>query len=198
MIVDKYTKHTIFSLPLLFNGISAKELKDNQFINMYVYDKNRPLLDCIYLVFKNINSSFLNKLSKLNSYYNTIYKSINGTIYTIVAFKQDEFDNYIINSINKAMYYTIGYENKIKIIKFWFNPKMNENIFRYLFDENFIADPPIDECIDLYDTNKAVDLMSTAFFISITLEYCNHIIVIFSFFLKIFTFIYCSKRSNLN
>lgn len=163
MIINKYTKHTIFSLPLLFNSISAKELKDNQFINMYVYDKNRPLLDCIYLVFKNISSSFLNKLSKLNNYYNTIYKSINGTIYTIVAFKQDEFDNYIINSINKAMYYTIGYENKIKIIKFWFNPKMNENIFRYLFDENFIADPPIDECIDLYDTNKAVDLMSTAF-----------------------------------
>ena len=130
MIIDKYTKHTIFSLPLLFNSISARELKDNQFINMYVYDKNRPLLDCIYLVFKNISSSFLNKLSKLNNYYNTIYKSINGTIYTIVAFKQDEFDNYIINSINKAMYYTIGYENKIKIIKFWFNPRMNENIFK--------------------------------------------------------------------
>ena len=48
MIIDKYTKHTIFSLPLLFNSISARELKDNQFINMYVYDKNRPLLDCIY------------------------------------------------------------------------------------------------------------------------------------------------------
>ena len=52
--------------------------------------------------------------------------------------------------------------------------------------------------LNIYDTNKAVDLMSTAFFISITLEYCNHIVIIFSFFLKIFTFIYCSKRSNLN
>ena len=188
MIIDKYTKHTIFSLPLLFNSISAKELKDNQFINMYVYDKNRPLLDCIYLVFKNISSSFLNKLSKLNNYYNTIYKSINGTIYIIVAFKQDEFDNYIINSINKAMYYTIGYENKIKIIKFWFNPRMNENIFRYLFDENFIADPPIDECIDIYDTNKAVDLMSTAFFyfyyFRILRSYCHNIF----FFLENFYF----------
>ena len=45
MIVNKYTKHSIFSLPLIFDNIFNKEeLKNNEFVNMYIYDINNTLL----------------------------------------------------------------------------------------------------------------------------------------------------------
>lgn len=164
MIIDKYTKHSIFSLPILFNNkITAQELKDNRFINMYVYDENRPLMDCIFLVFKGLSKEFLYKLSKIKGYCNYITQIIDDVDYDIISFTKDEFDNYIVDSINKGLYYTIGFDNKMKIIKFWFNPKMNEKIFKYLFDEHCEVEKPVEEELKITGKNKAVDLISTAF-----------------------------------
>lgn len=168
MIIDKYTKHSIFSLPILFyNRITAKELKDNQFVNMYVYDRNKPILDCIFLVFRKLNSELLYKLSNLEGYYNHYMYNIDNVDYHVVSFTKDYYDSYIVESINKGMYYTLGFDEKMKVIKFWLNPKMNEKIFRYLFDEKYKVEKPIKEGIEKLEKNKAVDF-STAFLFCIS------------------------------
>ena len=63
MLIDKYTKHSIFSLPLIFDDIVDRhELKANGFVNMYVYDLNIPLAsNHIFLVFKNLSNELLEK-----------------------------------------------------------------------------------------------------------------------------------------
>lgn len=150
MELNKYTKHTIFSLPLLFNNrITATELKENQFVNMFVRDKNRPILDCVYLMFKNLKEDLLNKFYDFVDYYNMIPFNYNGINYQIVAFTKDYFDSYIIDSINKGMYQSLNFCDKMKIIKFWYNPKVNDKLFQYLFDNNCDVEKPNDESIDL-------------------------------------------------
>ena len=45
MLIDKYTKHSIFSLPQIFGDIlSKRDLDDSEFVNMYMNDVNNPLL----------------------------------------------------------------------------------------------------------------------------------------------------------
>ena len=56
MIINKYTKHSIFSLPQIFYDTFTKyDLKNSEFVNMYTSDMNNPLLsNHIFLVFHNI------------------------------------------------------------------------------------------------------------------------------------------------
>ena len=58
MIIDKYTKHSIYSLPQIFYETLTKyDLKNNDFVNMYTSDLNHPLLsNHIFLVFHNIKN----------------------------------------------------------------------------------------------------------------------------------------------
>jgi hypothetical protein len=59
MIINKYTKHSIFSLPQIFYDTFTKyDLKNSEFVNMYTSDMNNPLLsNHIFLVFHNTKTS---------------------------------------------------------------------------------------------------------------------------------------------
>ena len=66
MLIDKYTKHSIFSLPQIFGDIlSKRDLDDSEFVNMYMNDVNNPLLSShVFLVFHNIKPYLLNTLKQ--------------------------------------------------------------------------------------------------------------------------------------
>lgn len=67
MLIDKYTKHSIFSLPQIFGDIlSKRDLDDSEFVNMYMNDVNNPLLSShVFLVFHNIKPYLLNTLNNI-------------------------------------------------------------------------------------------------------------------------------------
>ena len=52
MKLNIFTKHSIFSLPLIFKELNKEILLSNRFINMYLADINQPLLsNSIFLMF---------------------------------------------------------------------------------------------------------------------------------------------------
>lgn len=159
MLIDKFTKHTIFSLPLIFGDILNKEtLKENEFVNMYEYDTNSPLLsNHIFLVFHNIKKELLDKL-KSHSSYNSDYLIVKDKIkYTVVSFRK-EFNIYIVvDTINKGLYYCLSYEKKIKILSFWNSGNIHlSKIHAYLFNNHIKTEKPLCENITLEDSKKGV------------------------------------------
>ena len=68
MIINKYTKHSIFSLPQIFYDTFTKyDLKNSEFVNMYTSDMNNPLLsNHIFLVFHNTKTYLIERLKKID------------------------------------------------------------------------------------------------------------------------------------
>lgn len=157
MIIDKKTKHSIFSLPLIFEDFTnRKELEDNGFINMYTYDVNSPLSsNHIFLVFLNLKEELLNKLKNHISYYNNYSITIDNIDYTVISFKRTFIISHIVNTIDKGLYLHLSYKQKMKILSFWYNYN-DTNLHRYLFDFDAKTQKPLSENITLADKNKAV------------------------------------------
>lgn len=157
MILNKYTKNSIFSLPLYFKQLTAKELKDNEFVNMYVEDLNKPITDCVHLVFKAIKPELLNKLKQTKGYHSISFYTINNVDYCVLAFTlQGNHDLLSFENIQKGKYHLLSLADKVRIIRFWYNPAINDKIFEYLFDDTSPKDKPINEVIDVADKIKAV------------------------------------------
>lgn len=159
MLIDKFTKHTIFSLPLIFGDILTRDiLKENEFVNMYEYDMNHPLLsNHVFLVFHNIKKELLDKL-KSHSSYNSDYLMIKDKIkYTVISFNKGFSIYVVISSINKGLYYSLPYEEKIKILSFWNKGNIHlSNIHAYLFNNHIKTEKPLCENITLEDSKKGV------------------------------------------
>ena len=157
MLIDKYTKHSIFSLPLIFDDIVDRhELKANGFVNMYVYDLNIPLAsNHIFLVFKNLSNELLEKFEKHHNYWNDYHSIINGVTYHIVCFQRGFSIGYIVDSTEKGLYYETDYHSKMRIIKFWNSPtNLSTSLHSYLFNPNAVRIKPVSENITKEDKIK--------------------------------------------
>lgn len=155
MLIDKYTKHSIFSLPQIFGNILCRrDLIDSEFVNMYMNDINNPLLSShIFLVFHNIKPYLLSILKHHYLFHSDYTITINKIKYTVLAFNRAYSVHSVIRKIEYGLYKSIGYETKIKILKFW-NAKTDSNLHKYLFDENTKTTKPISENITLQDTKS--------------------------------------------
>lgn len=154
MIVDKYTKHSIFSLPLIFDDILTKvDLKANGFVNMYMFDINCPLAsNHIFLAFTCISATLLDKFKKHPAYFNYYTRTIDTVLYTIVVFNRGFYINFITQNTEKGLYYEMDYHSKMRIIDFWnSNTKLSKNLHSYLFNPNAIRYKPLSENITLED-----------------------------------------------
>ena len=151
MIIDKYTKHSIFSLPLIFyNTFTKIDLKLSDFVNMYTCDLNKPMLNNhIFLVFHNIQKNLLDKLRKHHLYTCNYHFTIEKTDYTAIVFERAYTIYSIVHRIEHGLYYNLLYEDKLKILNFW-EANCNSNIHKYLFNENIIKVKPICENITKY------------------------------------------------
>ena len=160
MIVDKYTKHSIFSLPLIFDNIFNKEdLKNNGFVNMYIYDINNSLLsNHFFLAFTYLSNTLLDKLKEFPNYYTNYIVIINNIKYSIVCFTRGFYADFIIKNTEKGLYYENAYESKVRILEFW-NPnnRISKSLLSYLFNPNAHRLKPVSENITIQDNKKAVD-----------------------------------------
>lgn len=158
MLIDRYTKHSIFSLPLIFDNLFTKdELLDSDFVNMYLYDMNNPILsNHIFLVFHNIKKPLLNRLTNICIYHNT-YTIVKDNIpYTVISFNRSFIVKNVIDRINKGLYCELSYESKLKILWFWNNKGFSSKLHSYLFDKDAKVEKPLSENITLEDKRKAV------------------------------------------
>lgn len=156
MIIDKYTKHSVFSLPLIFDNVfTRQELKDNDFINMYTYDVNHTLLsNHIFLVFRCIKKGLLDKLTALNIFHTKYELTIDNVKYVVICFIRTLNINFIIHNIDKGLYFELPYEDKVRILQFWTITHINKRLLNYLFNPDAICIKPINESITKID--KAV------------------------------------------
>lgn len=157
MIIDKFTKHSIFSLPLIFyNLLNQQDLKENEFVNMYTCDINNPIYsNHIFLVFHNIKDSLLNILRRYDKYeadYNIVLNNIH---YKVVCFTRDFPIQNILSFVEKGKYIDFSFKNKMLILQFW-NAKARKNpkLFEYLFNDELKPERPVNEIITREDTNK--------------------------------------------
>lgn len=155
MLIDKYTKHSIFSLPQIFGDIlSKRDLDDSEFVNMYMNDVNNPLLSShVFLVFHNIKPYLLNTLKQHHLFHCSYTITMNKIKYTVLAFNKAYCIHVITRKIEYGLYKSLGYETKIKILNFW-NAGVNGKLHKYLFDENAKTIKPLSENITLQDTIK--------------------------------------------
>lgn len=151
MIIDKYTKHTIFSLPLIFyDNLTKLDLKLNDFVNMYTCDVNKPMLNNhIFLVFHNITKELLDTLRKHHLYTCDYYFTIDNVGYTAVVFEKAYTIYSVVSKIDHGLYFNLRYEDKLKILNFWDSPR-NGNVHKYLFDELTYKLKPVNESITQY------------------------------------------------
>lgn len=157
MLIDKYTKYSVFSLPLIFYGILNKsDLKDNEFVNMYTCDTNKPYLsNHIFLVFHNIKDSSLKRLRSHCNFETDYDILVDSILYKVVCFTRDFPIQNIINFVNKGKYIDFIFCSKMKILRFWdATARDNPKLFQYLFDEEFIPEKPVNEVITTEDTKK--------------------------------------------
>lgn len=152
MLIDKYTKHSIFSLPQIFGDILKRcDLKNSEFVNMYINDVNNPLLaNHIFLVFHNIKSDLSYKLEKHHLFHSKYTITKNKIKYTVFAFNRAYSIHSIINKINYGLYNLLPYDTKINILSFW-NASISSKLHKYLFDENAKTTKPLSENITLKD-----------------------------------------------
>lgn len=152
MVIDKYTKHSIFSLPQIFSETFNKyDLKENEFVNMYVNDINSPnLSNHIFLVFHGIKQSLIDTLSKHSLFETTYSITKNKVKFIVFAFKRSFYVQSIVRDIDNGLYEFLGYNAKIKILNFW-EAGINSKIHKYLFDSNTKTDRPLCENITLED-----------------------------------------------
>lgn len=151
MLIDKYTKHTIFSLPLIFdNTFVLNDLKLNEFINMYTCVINKPALsNHIFLVFHNISDEFLDKLREHHLYACDYIFTIDKVRYTAIAFEKAFTIFSIVNKIDHGLYNKLLYEDKLRILNFW-KVSINSNMHKYLFNEKIVTLKPLSENITEY------------------------------------------------
>lgn len=162
MIIDKYTKHSIFSLPQIFyNTFTKYDLKENEFINMYINDMNNPLLsNHIFLVFHNIKKYLIDRLKNHHLYYNNYRITLYGTQYIVFTFNKAYSIHTIVNKINLGLYERLSYNAKMKILTFW-NTNIESKVHSYLFNPNMIVQKPINEYIAIQDIRKKPQQLST-------------------------------------
>lgn len=155
MLIDKYTKHSIFSLPQIFGDtISKRDLDESEFVNMYMYDINNPLLsNHVFLVFHNIKPYLLDTLRQNHLFHSSYTITMNRIKYTVLAFNRAYSIHTITNKIEYGLYKLINYNTKIKIIKFW-NAGVDSKLHKYLFDDNTKTVKPLSENITQQDTIK--------------------------------------------
>lgn len=158
MIINKYTKHSIFSLPLIFDHLlSLQELKDSDFVNMFVCDLNHPILsNHIFLVFHNLKDILLDKLKTHELYYSNYTIVIESTKYTVVVFSRGFTIYNTIDKTSKGLYNQFSYENKLRIYSFWVPKTQNLTLHSCLFNAKCKTDPPVCENITLEDKRKVV------------------------------------------
>lgn len=155
MIIEKYTKHSIFSLPQIFYEILTRfELKANKFVNMYINDLNNPLLsNHIFLVFKDIKPYLLKRLKTHKLYYCNYLITINKITYTVIAFAQDYVTHAIVNKINLGLYERLSYDAKILIMTFW-HSDVDTAVHNWLFNPLAKVKRPVAEHITIADTKS--------------------------------------------
>lgn len=159
MLIDRPTKHTIFSLPLIFGDILTQDiLKENDFVNMYESDNNNPLLsNHIFLVFHNIKKELLDKLKSHSSYNSNYDIVINKIHYTVISFNRGFSIYSVVSMINRGLYLGLSYDKKIKILNFWDKGKIfNSKLHEYLFNKDILTQKPLCENIALGDNKKGV------------------------------------------
>lgn len=161
MKLNKFTKHSIFSLPLIFKDLNKKILLSNRFINMYLSDINQLLLsNHIFLMFHYPSKELVETLKNYKEYVTSYAIVIEKIRYCIFVFERTDLFNFIISNTNKGLYYENSYNNKVQILNFW-EVKPNSKIHSYLFDPNCIREKPIDESITI-ENEKAVTDKATA------------------------------------
>lgn len=165
MITDKYTKHTVFVLPLIFPELNGSDLKNSSFVNAFAYDLNcNKLGEHIFLAFKiDARNIFTNKILFLlegNENYNSDYTlTIKKVKYKIVCFNLPE-STYLkacIKSIRYGDYQSLLYNTKVSIIKFW-NCSIESKVHKFLFDNSQTFTEPICEGIALQDEKDSFDI----------------------------------------
>ena len=121
MIINKYTKHSIFSLPQIFYDTFTKyDLKNSEFVNMYTSDMNNPLLsNHIFLVFHNTKTYLIERLKKHRLYYCDYTLTIDRINYRVFAFNKAYSIHSIVNKIDLGLYERLGYQAKLQILNFW-------------------------------------------------------------------------------
>ena len=201
MIIDKYTKHSIFSLPQIFYETLTKyDLKNNDFVNMYTSDLNHPLLsNHIFLVFHNIKNYLEERLKKHILYYCNYDITMYGIRYSVFVFNRAYSIHRIVNKIDLGLYDRLSYEDKLKILTFW-NLPVDSKVHSYLFNPLIKTKKPIGENITLQDINKKpyqhytdrVYYLSPKKFLGLEVKYRNHIIVVFHLRSRISSFPYTS------
>lgn len=155
MIVNKYTIHSIFSLPqIFFKTFNKYDLKDNKFINMYINDVNNPLLsNHIFLVFKELKPYLLERFKQHPQYHNNYLVTIDKITYQVVSFLQNYKIHSIVNKINLGLYERLAYTNKIQILMFW-NLNADTKVHEWLFNPLAKINKPIKENITIQDTKS--------------------------------------------
>lgn len=155
MLIDKYTVHTIFTLPIIFYDILSKnDLKDNDFVNLYTYDlNNNRYNNHIFLVFHNIKPYLEERLKNHQQYIDNYTVCINRVFFKVFVFLRSFTMKYIIDNVNKGLYNTLQYKEKIKILTFW---QLNAEsiVHQYLFDNTIKTILPICEYISKQDGTK--------------------------------------------
>lgn len=162
MKLNIFTKHSIFSLPLIFKELNKKILLSNRFINMYLADINQPLLsNSIFLMFHYPSIELIETLKSYKEYITTYTLVIEEIRYCVFVFKRTDLMNFIINNTNKGLYYENSYNDKIQILNFW-EVKPSSKIHSYLFNPDCVKEKPINENITIRN-KKAVTDKATAF-----------------------------------
>ena len=152
MIINKYTKHSIFSLPQIFYDTFTKyDLKNSEFVNMYTSDMNNPLLsNHILLVFHNTKAYLIERLKKHRLYYCDYTLTIDGINYRVFAFNKAYSIHSIVNKIDLGLYERLGYQAKLQILNFW-NISVDSKVHEYLFNPLAKVTKPVGESISLQD-----------------------------------------------
>ena len=135
MIINKYTKHSIFSLPQIFYDTFTKyDLKNSEFVNMYTSDMNNPLLsNHIFLVFHNTKAYLIERIN-----------------YRVFTFNKAYSIHSIVNKIDLGLYERLGYQAKLQILNFW-NISVDSKVHEYLFNPLAKVTKPVGESISLQD-----------------------------------------------
>lgn len=168
MIIDKYTKHSIFSLPLIFSNILSKEdLIQSEFVNMYTFDINKLIYsNHIFLVFHNIKIEVLNRLKANKNFVKEYDIVINKIKFKVLCFIRDFPISNIVNFVNNGKYIDFSFESKMKILKFWdISTKNSYKLHKYLFDDTAIPEKPKNEIITIEDANKKASSLNATGFI---------------------------------
>lgn len=152
MIINKYTKHSIFSLPQIFYDTFTKyDLKVVDYsYHLYTYLQIHYFSNHIFLVFHNTKAYLIERLKKHRLYYCDYTLTIDRINYRVFAFNKAYSIHSIVNKIDLGLYERLGYQAKLQILNFW-NISVDSKVHEYLFNPLAKVTKPVGESIPLQD-----------------------------------------------